>query len=193
MYEPIYCTKLDIARKLKGKLNIKADQYTPALYEQSLPSQPVDDELLDQVIEEKEEFLNLILAQLYELPLNNKHSIIKEIVVCLVCSELMRIHFQGSGIAQLSGDLGGAGTDWKYHAYSLLSSLTAGLNISIPGQPPIQTIPGAFIPQPLKLPGEVRRIDYQKNDLITNSYVYIQQNNILTETSNRKDIKDIVF
>lgn len=193
MYEPLYCSKLEIARKLRGKLNIQVDQYTPALYEQSVPSQPVEDELVDQIIQEKEEFVNLILYQMYELPLNNKHPIITEIVVCLICSELMRIHFQGSGIAQLSGDLGGSGTDWKFHAYSLLSSLTAGLNIQLPGQPPVQTISGAMIPQPLRLPGESRRINYQNNDLITNSYTYIQQSNLLTDTSNRLDIKDICF
>jgi hypothetical protein len=193
MYEPIYCTKLDIARKLKGKLNIQVDEYTPAVYEQSLPSQAVDNELVDQIIEEKEEFISLILYQMYELPLNSKHPIIKEITTCLVCSELMRIHFQGSGISQLSGDLGGSGSDWKYHAYSLLSSLTAGLNIQIPGQPPVQTIPGAMIPQPLKLPGETRRRDYQANDLITNSYVYIQHNNIYNDTVNKSTIKDLEF
>lgn len=80
------------------------------------------------------------------------------------------------------------------HAYALINSLTAGLNIQIPGQPPVQTIPGTIIPQPLKLPGEIRRINYQNNDLITNSYTYIQKSTFFEENKDKNlSIKNITF
>ncbi len=191
-YSAIYCTKAGIARKLRGRLNIQIDEYTPALYEKSLPSQVVDNELLDSIIEQTEEFLNLILEQIYELPLNNSHTIIRNIVESLVCSELLRVHFQGQGISQLAGDLSGTGTDTKQYAYGLLQMLTAGMNIHIPGMPPIQGVSGMVQPQPIFLKGETRKLDQHVSDTISRVYTYIQSSN-KTLANKKPEVTDIDF
>jgi hypothetical protein len=188
MYIPIYCSKVSISRRLRGRLNIQIDEYTSSPYEQSVPSQSVEDSLVDQVIQQTEEFIDLILNQIYELPLNNKHTIITNICESLVISELLRIHFQGQGIAQLAGDLSGAGSDTKQYAYGLLQMITAGHNIHIPGMPPIQAISGMTQPQPIKLIGEVPKQIY--DDTITRQFTYIDKN---SNVVNLKPIDDIVF
>jgi hypothetical protein len=172
---PIYCTKEGIAKRLRGRLNIITDTSVTGLYSQSVPSQTVEDSLVDSIIEQTEEFINLILAQIYELPLLNAHIILTNIVESLVMSELLRIHFQGQGIAQLAGDLSGTGTDTKQYAYGLLQMLTAGHNIYIPGMPPIQGVSGMVQPQPIRLPGELRKLDQQEEDTISRVYCYIQK------------------
>jgi len=169
-YTPIYCNKESIGRKLKARLNIKPSQYQSAPYS-SLPSNEVDDVLVDEVIEQQEEFLNLILNQIYELPLINNHSILTTIVDDLVIAELLRIHFIGTGMAQLGGDVAGTSTDTKLHAYSLLAMLTTGHNIYIPGMPLVATNVGVAQPQPIRLTGEVNRSSY--DDTITRLEVYV--------------------
>lgn len=188
-YQPIYCTKESIGKKLRGRLNIKPNSYTNAPYVQQVPSKEVDDELVDEIIEEKENFLNLILFQLYEMPLNNQHPILKDIIESLVLSELIRIHFSGSGMTQLAGDISGSGVDTKQHAYAMLQMLTLGANIWIPGQPPAQQIPGATQPQPIRLPGEITRQNYQDRDLITNQATYInrRENDAVTKINREID------
>ncbi|GAA6622896.1 hypothetical protein [Scytonema sp. NUACC26] len=177
MYTPIYCTKEGIARRLRGKLNVQTNPIAAPPYSQTIPSIKVDDELTDQLIYEKEQFLNLILTQLYEMPLIYGHPILAEIVECLVVSELIKIHYTGSGMSQMGGDVSGAGVDMRQHAYAMLQMLTHGINIMIPGQPPAQMIPGVTQPQPIFLPGETVRLNYQMNDLVTNSATYIERRN----------------
>lgn len=185
-YEPIYCNKESIGRKLKARLNIKPSQYQTAPYVTSLPSNEVDDELVNEVIQQQEEFLNLILNQIYELPLINKHPILTTIVDDLVIAELLRIHFIGTGIAQLGSDVAGTSTDTKLHAYSLLAMLTSGHNIYIPGMAPVATNVGVAQPQPVRLIGEVNRVAY--DDTITRLAVYVRK---IPEIAALKDVQFI--
>jgi len=158
-YNPIYCDKVGIGRKLRSRLNIKPSSLQNSPYIQSVPSQEVDDELVDQVIEQKENFLNLILNQVYELPLVATHPIITDIIESLVIGELIRIHFTGAGYGT-GNDISGTSTNLTNYAYSMIVALTAGHNIYIPGQPPVQSIPGQTQPQPLKLIGETNKQQY---------------------------------
>jgi hypothetical protein len=103
---------------------------------------------------------------------------------------LLRVHFQGQGY-QLAGDVSGAGIDLKNYAHSLIQMLTAGINLYIPGQPPLPDIPGATKPQPIKLPNEVTRSNYQNNDLITNQATYIYKPNTWKEYE--ANTVDIIF
>lgn len=175
-YTPIYCSLDRIAKRLRGRLNINpAEQYLPPPYQQSVTGQTVDPDLALEVVEQKEEFVSLILGQLYEMPLTGQHPVIEEIVESLVISELIRIHFMGQGYANNSSDLSGTGIDTKQHAYNLIGMLTAGHNIYIPGVPPAQNIPGIAIPQPVRLPGEVPRKYGNANDTITKQFTYMER------------------
>lgn len=173
-YTPIYVTKEAIAEKLRYRLPVRPNSMADPIYQQNPTSIPVSDALVDIVIEQKENIVNLILQQIYELPLSNQQPIVTDIVESLVIAELLRIHFQGQGISQLSGDLAGTGSDLKLYAYGLLQMLTAGMNIYIPGQPPVPEIQGKP-PQPIVLVNEVRRINYQNLDTITNAPVYVSK------------------
>lgn len=173
-YTPIYVTKEAIAEKLRYRLPVRPNSMADPIYQQNPTSIPVSDALVDIVIEQKENIVNLILQQIYELPLSNQQPIVTDIVESLVIAELLRIHFQGQGISQLSGDLAGTGSDLKLYAYGLLQMLTAGMNIYIPGQPPVPEIQGKP-PQPIVLVNEVRRINYQNLDTISNAPVYVSK------------------
>ncbi len=188
-YTPIYVTKEAIAEKLRYRLPIRPSSITDPIYQQNPTSIPVSDVLVDIVIEQKENFVNLILQQIYELPLNNQQPIVTDIVESLVIAELLRIHFQGQGISQLGGDLAGTGSDLKLYAYGLLQMLTAGMNIYIPGQPPVPEIPGKP-PQPIVLVNEVRRVNYQNLDTITNAPVYVSK---LTSDNVTNALVDVDF
>lgn len=189
-YNPIYVTKEAIAEKLRYRLPVRPSSIADPIYQQNPTSIPVSDALVDIIIEQKENLVNLILQQIYELPLSNQHPIITDIVESLVIAELLRIHFQGQGISQLSGDLAGTGSDLKLYAYGLLQMLTAGMNIYIPGQPPIPDIPGSNKPQPIVLVNEVRRINYQNLDTITNAPVYVSK---LTSDNVTNALVDVDF
>lgn len=184
-YIPIYCDKVGISKKLRGRLNLKPSPLQNSPYAQSVPSQEVDDELVDQVIEQKENFLNLILNQIYELPLVNKHPIITDIIESLVISELIRIHYQGNGY-NTGNDVSGAGTDLRQYAYSMIQALTAGHNIYIPGQPPVQAIPGQTLPQPLKLIGETNKRDY--DDTLTRQRTSVSSSKNISTIYQLRDI-----
>lgn len=184
-YNPIYCDKIGIGRKLRQRLNIKPSPLQNSPYIQSVPSQEVDDELVDQVIEQKENFINLILNQIYELPLVNKHPIITDIVESLVISELIRIHYQGNGY-NTGNDVSGAGVDLRNYAYSMIVALTAGHNIYIPGQPPVQAIPGQTLPQPLKLIGEEPKRDY--DDTVTRQRTTVSSSKNQSTINQLRDI-----
>ncbi len=65
----------------------------------SRPAQNIVDlELLSDVLEEKESILDHVLNHAYELPLKNRHPILRRIVDNLVIADLMRLYFQEVGI-----------------------------------------------------------------------------------------------
>lgn len=171
-YIPKYANQEGIQRKLRGRLNIRLDEEVPSPYEISVPSLSIDKDLFYEIIEQKEYFLDLILNQIYQLPLINSHPILREIVEGLVISELIKVHYQGQSIPSLGADLSGINLETKTHSYNLIQMITAGHNIYVPGVPPVQNIPGVVVPQPIRLLGERPRV-VGDEDTITRLYTFV--------------------
>lgn len=169
-YTPRYTTINRIKLKLKFRLGVNEDAVSepfPGITE-SITQQTVDPDLLLMVIEEKEAFLDSILRQVYELPLLNEHTILSEIVEGLVIADIMRVYFQGMGMANIAADVSAMSGDLKGHAYYLIGTLTSGRNLYLPNNIPVPgNLPGMPSPAPLMLPGErlvppsniVKRVD----------------------------------
>lgn len=148
-----YTTIENISRKLIGRLNLINEDLS-VLYPTDNPTQSVDPILVETVVEEQENYLDLILGQIYNLPLQNKHPILTNIVDSLVIAELILVHFQGIQFG-LGGDISGYGTSNITKAYNLLNALTAGYNIIIPMMMPVPpSFPGSIPQRRLELPGE---------------------------------------
>jgi hypothetical protein len=145
-------TSLDnLTRKLRGRLNIGEDDAL-TIYPNDTPGQTVDSQLIEIVAEQKEIYLDYILNQIYVLPLLNRHPILEDIVDSLVISDLLLIHFQGSGgYGGLSADISQQGDILKTHANTLLGMLAVGPNLQIPGTQMQLGVPQSFI----ELPGEI--------------------------------------
>lgn len=181
-----YTTEERIARKLRGRLNI---QNTPEVntnlqvilgYGQSVSGQTVDNALIEQLAEEREAYIDLILGQIYELPLKLENSItiaiMADISESLIISELLKVHFQGTSPIIPSADVSGATQDTRKHAEYLLTALTAGHNLYIPVSPPAQNNnPGLTQMQPLVLPGE--KIKIRQPDTVTRNMTIRQVKN----------------
>lgn len=179
-----YTTTEKIARRLRGRLNIEDSPAVSTVigsrlgYGDAIGGQLVDPQLLEQMGEQKEAYIDLILNQIYEVPLSLSHpitqNIMSEITECLVVSAVMKVHFQGSLNMTTGGDVQGLGIDLDRQAYMLLGTLTVGHNIYLPvSMPPLpQTYPGTMPPQPLVLPGEnLRTID--QPDTVHRVYTFI--------------------
>lgn len=161
-----------LTRRLRGRLNLVEDESAP-VYGDQLPQQKVDIELVYSIAEEKENFIDLILAQIYVMPLINKHPIIKDIAESLALSELIRIHFQGAGFASLGIDLSGAGQDTRNHANVLLGMLTAGYNIFIPSVPTPTQQSGAPHSRRIVLPGEKLRTQVPEPIMVNSEFIVL--------------------
>lgn len=183
-YTPIYCNKEGIVRKTRARLNIKPDSFSNSPYVGTYVSQEIDDELVDQIIEQQEDYINLILNQLYDLPLRQSHKVLTNIVESLVISELLKINYQGQN-GGFGGDNGSA-AELRRYANTLLFQLTYGHNIYIEGVPPAVQIPGGSLPQPLKLIGE-RPARYY-DDTITRQVTYVERKIPTQVVSSLKDI-----
>lgn len=169
----IYTTLNNLTRKLKGRLKIVSVDNSP-LFPVDNPGQIVDNETIYTIVEEKEEFINLILDQIYILPLVNSHKIIQNITDNLVISDLLAIHYQGGGFGGLSPDLSGQGNALKIEALNMLGMLTVGLNIYIPGIQLPQSYPGTPQVRRIELPGEtLRSISPQR--ILINSDVIVER------------------
>jgi hypothetical protein len=149
-----YTSVESISRKLIGRLNLQGEDGL-ALQFPDNPTQLVDPLLVEEVIEESESLLDRVLEQIYELPLQNKHPILKTIIDGLVVSDMILIHF--SGVQWGTGaDLSGYGLSHQTKSYQLINALTAGMNIVLPMQVPVTpTYPGMIPQRRLELPGEV--------------------------------------
>jgi hypothetical protein len=147
MYTPKYTTLENLGRKLRGRLSLNDTEIFDT-------TNSVDEFLLLDVIEEQEYTVDLILNQVYVLPLKRSHPIIRKIVDNLCIAELLSIHFVGQSFG-IGTDFSGLGATAKQAAYQDLNALTIGLNIALPNQP--------IIPDYQK----VRRIELIGEELIT--------------------------
>lgn len=176
-----------IALKLRGRLQINDSLGSP-LYQSNPTSLSVDPKLIELVAEQKEAFVDSVLVQIYQLPLLHEQPLVSNIVEALTIASLLKTSFQGQNFAGNSADASGFGPEGGNEGYQLLSALTAGHSIIIPGIPPVQEFYGVKPYQPLVLPGERLRIN--QPDTITKSYTYIS----LVNTERKKEyIKNISF
>lgn len=162
-----YTTPEHIYRKIKTRLDVDVASFGgvpstlfPGVAD-SATKMPVDPELVEDIAEEIEGWLDLLLMQLYEFPLQSEeHSTLRSIVTNLTVAELLRNYFQGIGLATLSSDISSYSTDLVNKAYYNIHCLTAGTNIPVPSILGYIQIPPTedFFkrnPTPLILAGEI--------------------------------------
>jgi hypothetical protein len=147
-----YTTVEAIARRLQGRLKV-ISTLSPTTTPNYNTQQVVDPLLIQDVLEQVENDLDLTLAQIYEMPLQNKHPLLAGIVEKLVTVEILQTYYQSTQSPEMGGDPG-YGRLLYQQAQQAIAKLTAGHNIMVFGvQPPAQ-MPGVVTPQPIVLPGE---------------------------------------
>ncbi len=162
----LYTTVERIARRLRARLSL-SDRTTnqPIAYPTTNITMGVDNELLDLVGEEKENFVNYVLDQIYVTPLKHNHPIIADIVESLVIGSLLKTHFQGQ---MVPGSDHGSGLENE--AYLRLNMLVAGFNIQIPGLPQAQSYPGMIAVRRIILKGETIRTESPERVNVNNQF-----------------------
>jgi hypothetical protein len=178
-----YTTFEKLERKLRGRLKIVEISENP-LYPSTSLQQEVDPDLVEDVIEEQENLLDLILEQIYILPLKNNHPILTDIVNNLVMAEIIKVHFQGQGLANIGSDLSGLARDTKMEAYNKLAMLTVGYQVFIPNQQMIVKPQGMTEYRKIVLQGESLRIAPPEKVPINNETVLVDRSVILSEKYN---------
>jgi len=160
-----YTTVENIARRLRGRLNI---ENTPPIdnalsaalgYGTVVAGNTVDPNLIEQIAGQKESYIDLVLSQIYVTPLKLVHevtrNILQDISEGLTISSLIQVHFEGTNPILQASDISQTAMNLDTHAKSLLQAITAGSNVYIPVNPPIEPKNLGGQRQPLRLPGEV--------------------------------------
>jgi len=178
-----YTTFEKLERKLRGRLKIVEISENP-LYPSTSLQQEVDPDLVEDVIEEQENLLDLILEQIYILPLKNNHPILTDIVNNLVMAEIIKVHFQGQGLANIGSDLSGLARDTKMEAYNKLAMLTVGYQVFIPNQQMIVKPQGMTEYRKIVLQGESLRIAPPEKVPINNETVLVDRSISYSEKYN---------
>lgn len=157
----IYASLESIQRKLNNRLKIDSGEFYPV--------QEVDSDLITDVIEEKESYVDLYLAQVYEMPLKNRQPVVKTIVENLVMAKLIDYEFiNNSG----GNDLTSFSFQCKKEAFNSLYQIVAGLGIPIPEADSLGYYAMMNNNTALTLPGEVFTTDLPKANT-SNNFTYI--------------------
>lgn len=129
-----YTTIESVQRYLRNRLKVNPFGVPSPINETELLNASTNDDLVLELIDYSEEFLDGYLALVYVLPLNNnpKHLILQKCVNALVVSELMSIHFSTNAFPE-NTDIGGFGTGNRNLAYQIIKSLCYGLNVNFIG------------------------------------------------------------
>lgn len=119
-----------ITRKLRVRLKITQGGL-PSIYNtEQLAKIAVDEDLVNDIIIEVEDYVDSYLSLIYKLPLRNRHVILEKCVEGLVIAELLEVHsFSGSE----ANDPSGFGLKNKQESLAIIKALTFSLNIPIPG------------------------------------------------------------
>lgn len=177
-----YTTYERLARKLRGRLHLGEDiiqdseinnpinalyAYKPAASDTAL-----DMRLVDDIGEQQEDFIDLVLGQLYQVPLRLTSSVTRSIVGSIsegyILAALLAVSFQGTSTIIQAADSAGSSMDWKREAEFKLMMLTAGENIWFPSSIPApQQMANVPTQQALVLPEEVKLSQSQRPDLIS--------------------------
>ena len=157
----IYGNLDSIQRKLNNRLKIDSSEFYPV--------EEVDNDLIVDIAEEKENLVNLYLAQVYDLPLRNRQPVVITIVENLIMAKLIDYEFiNNSG----GNDLTNFSYQCKKEAFNLLYQIVAGLGIPIPEADSLGYYSQMNNNTPLILPGEVFTQDLPKANT-SNNFTYI--------------------
>jgi len=165
-----YTTIEQLAEKVRGRLSLIAGLNSNTPYPINNPTTPVSALLLQDIANEKEAFVDIVLSNLYVLPLRNTHIIITEIVEALIVSDLVSFSYWDNTSTMPTDVTQGL----KNHAYMLLGMLTAGLNFQIPGVMTQPVSPGMMPPKRIELMGEIPVSVAQTKVLVNNETIVRQ-------------------
>lgn len=161
-YTAIYANRDTISRKLKGRLKIDiADT-------EFFPVETVDEDLIDEVLEEKENYINAILGGIYELPFTTPQPLVKTIVENLVMADLLQYNYVNA--AANSQDLSNLANLLEEKANQLLDKLTTGTSIN--------PLPDGSLDDSkrLKLPGTTSKRVLPETALVNNDTIVDSMN-----------------
>ena len=174
-----------LARKLRGRLHLGEEVIEDSeinspinalyAYKPAASDTAVDLRLIDDIAEQQEDFIDLVLSQLYQVPLQLTSSVTRSIIGSIaenfILAAILAVSFQGTSTIIQASDASGSSMDFKREAEFKLMMLTAGENIWFPSsiQTP-QTMQGVPTQQALVLPGEIRLSQSQRPDLISRNY-----------------------
>lgn len=165
MYNPKYTEVLNIQRRLRSRLKVEFLGFPSPYSNQEIATKSLDDDLLLDVIEENEAYLDYYLSLVYVLPLQNKHKILQTAVDSLVIADLMSIHF--SNFSENSdGSKYGVGN--RNQAIQIIKQLTFGLNISLDIPNESATNPYVYN-QAIILPGET--LITSRNNVVNEKHI----------------------
>jgi hypothetical protein len=173
----IYTDAEQLARKLRGRLQIDSlpqiDTFTG--YGTAAGSQTIDNDLIDQILNQTESYINLVLSQIYVVPLTLSNSVTVDIMADItesICiSKLLQVHFEGANPLTGAADVSGAAMDLRKHGETLLTAISAGHNMYTAVLPqPANRQYGAPEIQPLVLPGEVVLDSKARPDTVSRNY-----------------------
>jgi hypothetical protein len=117
-YTPLYANIESISRKLKGRLKIDI------VDTEFFPVETTDENLILDIIEEKESYINSILNEIYTLPLTQKQPIIKSLVEDLVMADLLQYSFVNNNAS--SQDLSNLSSSLLQRTADIIDKLTIG-------------------------------------------------------------------
>lgn len=154
-YEPKYTDFEAVKLKLEGRLLVVDENtFSPPPFPSNSLKQEISVDLVRLIMREQENFLDLILCQIYQLPLKNEHGIITDIATNLVMAEILTVYNQSSELALVAKDASNAVGSYKNSAYEKLEMLTFGWQVKIPGKPLTLKSPGMQEFKKITLKGE---------------------------------------
>ena len=174
----LYTDSEELARKLRGRLRIDNLPQVDSIagYGSAVSGNTIDNDLINQIINQTESYINLVLSQIYQVPLTLSNpvtvDIMADITESICISKLLQIHFEGANPLTGAADVSGAAMDLRKHGETLLASISAGHNMYtavLPTPANKQYGTGPEI-QPLVLPGEIVLASQNRPDTITRNY-----------------------
>lgn len=170
MYQIKYTSIDSIRRRLRSRLKIDFFNIPNPYTNQEIATKSIDDEVILDVVEDAEAYLDNFLSLVYILPLLNKHRILQTCVDSLVIADLMSIHFTNFS-ENTDGSKYGVGN--RNQAIQIIKQLTFGLNITLDLPNESGTNPYVYN-QAIMLPGESlvtsRNNIINEKQISTNSY-----------------------
>ena len=178
MYTCRYTNVDSIRRRLRSRLKIDFLGLPNPYQNQEIATKSIDDEVILDVLEDAESYLDNFLSLVYVLPLINKHRILQTAVDSLVIADLMSIHFSNFS-ENTDGSKYGVGN--RNQAIQIIKQLTFGLNISLDLPNESGSNPYVYN-QAIILPGE--SLITSRNNIVNEKQISINSYNPLPGREN---------